>query len=108
MTFIIVTSASGARPTIDKDPSDSAIYGVDFEDRLSDGDLVVSGTVSATGVTLGSAVVYPSPTTSTAGMAVGVRISGGTAGQTVPVTITATTAGGDTLQRTVWLRIVER
>ncbi len=100
MTYTLMP---GNVPQIDKDPDASLIYGIDVADVLAEGD-TLAGTPTAAasggGVTVAGAGY--------SGTVVYARISGGTAGQLVDVTFTWTTAQGDTDQRTVRLRIVQR
>ncbi len=89
---------------IDKDPDASLIYGIDVKDILAPGDSL-TGTPTCT-VGAGGGLVAGAATF--AGTTVYARISGGTVGQVVPVTWRWSTLGGDTDERTVHLRIVQR
>lgn len=94
----------GDKWQIDKDPDASLIYGIDVADVLAPGD-PLSGTPTAVpgaggGLTVGAV--------SFVGTVIRARISGGTVGLVVPLIWGWTTAGGDTDQRTVYLRIVQR
>lgn len=98
MSYILVLP--GPRPTIDKDPDASLIYGIDVADIIETSDPPTSVETVGVGVTVADAAVT--------GTVVHARISGGTAGATATVRFRWTTAGGDTDDRTIWLRIVER
>lgn len=88
---------------IDKDPQASLVYGIDVADVLGPGD-ELSGTPLASAP---ADTVSLSQVAST-GTVVHARISGGAVGQQVPVTFTWQTVSGDTDQRTIYLRIIER
>ena len=90
------------RPTIDKAPGASLLYGLD----LSAWEVLSSDTITAATVTVGGTL-----TAGAAAVNAGVitaLISGGTVGHTLPATFAWTTAGGATDSRTIWLRIVDR
>jgi len=90
------------RATIDKDPEASLLYGINVADIIEPGDtLTGTPTAVASGVTVGAA--------SFSGTVIKARCSAGpAAGTTAGVTFTWTTAGGDTDQRTIYLRGVQR
>lgn len=90
------------RPTIDKAPGTSLRYGLDLSLwEQSAGDTVTSATASAGGTLVATDV------TVAAGV-VSALVSGGALGHTLPLTFAWQTAGGQTDQRTVWLRLVVR
>jgi hypothetical protein len=96
--YIIVAG----RATIDKDPEASLLYGINVADIIEPGD-ALNGTpgASAMGVTVGAA--------SFSGTVIKARCSSGPpAGTTAGVTFTWVTVSGDTDQRTIYLRGVER
>lgn len=88
------------RPTISKDPDASLRYGIDVAGLLQSGDTISTVAAAGNGVTVGAAAY--------SGTVVSVRVSGGTAGQTGDVTLTWTTAQGDTDQRTLYFAIAQR
>lgn len=95
------TLLEGDRPTIDKDPDASLVYGIDVARVLAAGDAVNGASVAASsGVSAGSA--------NFSGTVVSVRVSGGAPGTTGSVTLRWTTAGGDTDERTLFFRIRQR
>ena len=96
--FVIVAG----KATIDKDPDASLVYGINVADIIEPADtLTGTPTAAATGLTVGSA--------SFSGTVIKARCSAGpAAGTTAGVTFTWTTAGGDTDQRTIYLRGVQR
>lgn len=96
--FVIVAG----RATIDKDPEASLLYGINVADIIEPGDtLTGTPTVAASGVTVGAA--------SFSGTVIKCRCSvGPPAGTTAGVTFTWTTTAGDTDQRTIYLRGVQR
>lgn len=99
MSFILV---SKDRPTIDKNPSASLIYGINVVDIIEPG-TTLNGTPTAvaTGLTVG-AVTF-------SGTIVKARCSAGPAlGVTGSVTFTWTTVAGDTDSRTIYLRGVKQ
>lgn len=78
-------------PTLEKQPSESLLYDMDFVGRLDDGETitaVVSATGSPSGLTIGSA--------SYSGTRAQFRISGGTAGVTYKITVVITTSASNT------------
>lgn len=79
-----------------KDPSENLDYAIDFVDVLGS-DAIATKSVAATGVTAG--------TSSIVGTKVNVWLSGGTAGTTGAVTITITTAGGRTIERSATIYV---
>ena len=98
MSFVLV---GGAQPTIDKDPDASLRYGVDCAAVLHSGDALATAAAVGTGtLVVGAATI--------SGTVISARVSGGTAGVTGAVTFSWTTAGGDSDQRTVYLRVAER
>lgn len=97
MSFILV----GGWPTIDKDPDASLRYGVDVAGVLHSGDTLATVDATATGgLVVGAAT--------SAGTVISARVSGGTAGVTGAVTFSWATAGGDSDERTIYLRVAER
>jgi len=95
---------AGDRWQIDKDPQASLIYGVDVAEVLAPGD-TLAGTPTATAGAPGGLTITQAGYT---GTVVRARIAGGAAGTTVPVTFAWQTTGGDTDNRTIYLRVVER
>lgn len=88
-------------PTIDKDPDADLRYGIDVQRLLQADDSISTAVVSASaGVTVGAAF--------TEGTIVGARVSGGTAGQVGSMTLRWTTEQGDTDERTLGFRILQR
>lgn len=88
-------------PTIDKDPDATLDYAWDWSAWLAEaGDTIASHSVTGSGIAIGA--------TSAASGVVTARISGGTAGATVLVTCSITTAGGQIDNRTIALQIVQR
>lgn len=98
MSFVLI---AGNRPTIDKAPGASLVYGVDVADVLASGDVVngVTGEVSGD-VTAGT----PGYT----GSVLYVRISDGTLGTVGAYKFIWTTSGGDTDSRTVYFEVKAR
>ena len=89
--------------TIDKDPSDVLDYPVDWTAWLA----TISDTITGTPVwTVGTGLTKDSQAnTTTTATAV---ISGGTAGQKYPVANKITTVGGRTVERTFWIKVLNR
>ncbi len=88
---------------LDKQPTESDLFDIDFEPKLATGDTVTavtSVTTAQAGLTIGV------PTFSTP--LVQVRISGGTDGILYKITAIVTTANGNTLETDVFLRVEER
>jgi hypothetical protein len=85
----------------DKAPSEVVDYGVDWSDRL-DADTISSSdwSVSDSSLTIGT----DTNTTTTSA----VRLSGGTLGTTYSVKNTVVTAGGQTFEQTMLLRVSVR
>ena len=86
---------------IDKDPAASLRYGFNVADVLAPGDSVSGISISAqSGITV-SAAGY-------SGTVVSCRVAGGTAGTTGSATLRWTTAQGDTDERTMYFRVIDR
>lgn len=80
-------------PILEKQPSESLLYDMDFVGRMEDDvtlTAVVSVTGAPTGLTIGSA--------SYSGTRAQFRISGGTAGTKYKLTVVVTTSDGNTLE----------
>ena len=89
------------RLQIDKDPDPSLRYGRDVAGLLADGDSISSVSIAAqSGVT----AIQAGHT----GTVVHCRVQGGTAGTTGEVTLQWVTSQGDTDQRTMVFRLVDR
>ena len=98
MTYTILP---GNQPTIDHDPDTSLTYGIDFAGELATGDaLTGTPTVTASGLTVDDATI--------SGTDALARITGGTLGARHAVTFECGTEAGDTLQLTIYLRVVQR
>ena len=97
MSFIIVNGW----PTIDKDPDASLRYGVDVAGVLHTGDALATVDATATGGLVVTEDAF-------SGTIISARVSGGTAGVTGAVTFSWTTTGGDSDERTIYLRVAER
>ena len=98
MTYVL--SPPNNLPTIDHDPDASLVYGVDVAAVLADGDAVATASATGSGVTAGAAAID--------GTVLSARVSGGTVGSTASVLFRWTTTGGDTDDRTIYLRVVHR
>lgn len=87
--------------TFVKQPADYLDYDVEYEDFLSDGDSVASGTatVSAAGLTVDPPLVV--------GTTLKLWVAGGTVGTTYKVDVTMTTAQGRIKQDELRFRIKE-
>jgi hypothetical protein len=85
--------------TFTKQPAESLDYDIEYEDFLSTGDSVASGTAVATpsGLTVDAPLVV--------GTALKLWVSGGTAGTTYKVEVTMTTALGRIKQDELRFRI---
>lgn len=80
-------------PTLEKQPTESLLYDMDFVGRLEDGETltaVSAVTGSPSGLTIGTA--------SYSGTRAQFRISGGTSGTTYKITVTVTTSASNTLE----------
>lgn len=89
------------RLQINKDPSASLRYGFDVAGILADGDVIQQVSIA---VQEGVQASQPSHT----GAIVHCRVAGGAAGVDGLVTLQWTTTQGDTDQRTMLFRVVER
>ena len=88
---------------LDKQPTESDLFDIDFTPKLAAGDTissVTSVTTAQSGLTIGA------PTLSTT--KVQVRISSGTSGTLYKITAIVFTANGNTLETDVYLRVEER
>lgn len=88
---------------LDKQPSESRLYDIDFAPLLATGDTITSVTSVSTaqnGLTIASPS-FVSPK-------VQVRISSGTSGTLYKLTAIVVTTDGDTLETDVYLRVEER
>ena len=95
------TALPDGRLQIDKGPRSSLRYGFDVAGILADGDAILVTTVySQSGVVSESA--------GHSGTIVSCRVSGGTAGEVGSVTLRWQTTQGDTDERTMLFRLVER
>ncbi len=84
-----------------KDPGDDVIFTFDWSRYLADLDAIEIAVVDgAAGLTVGD--VHHTTTQVT------VRVSGGTAGNTYDITCAITTTGGNSVERTRQIRVVER
>lgn len=92
---------SGDRPTIDKDPDASLVYGIDVADVLAAG-----ATVNAASVARASGVTAAAPGFS--GTIVSARISAGAPGTVGNVTLRWGCDNGDVDERTVFFNIRQR
>lgn len=100
MTTAFVVNADGW-PVIEKDPSATLDYTLDWTDWLADvSDTISSHAVTVNGITKGSTVNSSTRVTA--------WISGGVAGQQPSATFQITTAGGRTDERTIYFNIKER
>ncbi len=88
---------------LEKQPTESRLYDIDFTSRLATGDTITAVTSVSTaqaGLTIGA------PTfTTTAAQA---RISSGTTLVLYKITAIVTTVGGDTLELDIYLRVEDR
>lgn len=104
MTALITagwTVLPDGRLQIDKGPRSSLRYGFDVAGILADGDAIVAVTIfSQSGVVADRA--------GHSGTVVHCRVAGGTAGQLGSVILRWQTAQGDTDERTMLFRVVER
>jgi hypothetical protein len=91
---VFITQPDG-RVQADKDVDDEVRYWRDVSGLLASGDTISTVTGTAEGVTLVGTV------TQSAGV-IQFKISGGTPGQVGSVTLEWVTAGGDTMQRTLY------
>lgn len=97
MSYTLVNGAL----QIDKDPAAVLRYGVDVRDVLASGDSLAGCAISAqAGITADQPAI-----TGTVALC---RVSGGTVGQAASVTLRWTTAQGDTDERTITFRVVQR
>ncbi len=88
---------------LDKQPTESDLFDIDFTPKLVTGDTISSVTSVATaqaGLTIG-APLLSSPK-------VQVRISGGTDGTLYKITAIVVTSNGNTLETDVFLRVEDR
>lgn len=85
-----------------KDPADVLDYDISYEDWITDDDTIttVATSVSPTGALAVDSVSVSSPD-------VKVWVSGGTAGSTYTVTVTASTSGGRIKEETFKIRVKE-
>jgi len=102
MTSDTTFTIDRGRPTIDKAPAAELRYGLD----LTLWEQVAGDTVTSATATTGGSLVASNVTVA-AGI-VSALLTGGTLGHTLPCTFSWTTAGGQSDQRTVWLRMVYR
>lgn len=103
MTLITAgwTVLADGRLQIDKDPAASLRYGLDIAGVLADADAIQAVTIpEQSGVTAAQA--------GHSGTVVSCRVSGGTAGEVGSVTLRWQTTQGDTDERTMLFRVVER
>ena len=84
-----------------KDPSETIVYGVDFA-RMLRGQSVIQIDVSQTPAN--SLVIVQTKVVGTIGM---VRLSGGTAGQSAQVSMTATLSDGERIARSISIPIMQ-
>lgn len=89
------------RLQIDKDPASSLRYGLNVAGLLESGDTLASASIAEQSGITATAAGYT-------GTVVSCRVAGGTAGETGSVTLRWTTAQGDTDERTLLFRLVER
>lgn len=85
---------------LEKQPSESRLYDIDFDPLLATGDSITSVTSVATlqaGLTIGAASI--------ASPKIQVRISSGTDGTLYKITAIVVTSNGDTLETDVLLRL---
>ena len=88
---------------LNKQPSESRLYDIDFSPLLATSDVinaVTSVTESPSGLTIGGASI--------ASPLIQFRISGGTDEILYKITVIVTTTGGDILETDVRLRVEER
>ena len=95
------TVMADGRLQIDKDPAASLRYGFDIAGILADGDTI-------TGITIPAQAGVTATQAGYSGTVVSCRVAGGTAGDTGSVTLRWTTTQGDTDERTLLFRLVER
>lgn len=91
----------------DKQPGDDRLYDFDLSDVLREGDTITSiGAPQQTkaGLVAGSEDLALSGQTFS-GQVAQLRIAGGTDGENYKVTVTVTTAGGDTVEADGWLHV---
>lgn len=89
-------------PVLEKEPSDSRLYDIDFTGLLGAAETVSSVsslTVSPTGPTLGSSVA--------SGKRVQFRASGGTAGAKYKITAVVVTSASNTIEGDVYLNVLD-
>ena len=91
------------RMQIDKDPAASLRYGFDVAGLLASSDTISPGAVTISGQS-GVTATQPGAT----GAVVSCRVAGGTAGEIGSVTLRWVTTQGDTDERTLLFRLVER
>lgn len=96
-----ITILPGNLLSAERDPDSVLRYGLDLRDVLAPGDSVAGCTIPAQ---LG--VTADQPTVS--GSTVLCRVAGGAVGQPASVTLRWTTAQGDTDERTIHFRVVQR
>lgn len=97
------TVLADGRMQIDKDPAASLRYGFDVAGLLASGD-----TISPTAVTISGQAGVTATQPGATGTVVSCRVAGGTAGETGSATLRWTTAQGDTDERTLLFRVIER
>ena len=88
---------------LDKQPTESDLFDIDFAPKLATGDTVTavtSVTTAQAGLTIGAPVLSTPK--------VQVRLSGGTDTILYKLTAIVTTANGNTLETDVFLRVEER
>lgn len=86
---------------IDKDPAASLRYGFDVANVMTPGDSLSGVTISEQDGITASAAGYT-------GTVVSCRVAGGTAGTTGSATLRWTTTQGDTDERTLLFRVIDR
>lgn len=88
---------------IKKAPNGNLVYALDFVDYLSSGDALSTATVTIGTITNDAAPLqFPTDAATDvniSGTKATFRLSGGTAGNIYPITVTITTTGGDTDSR---------
>ena len=88
---------------LDKQPSESRLYDIDFAPLLATGD-TLTGTPTVTTAQSGLTIAAPSLSTPK----VQVRLSSGTDGTLYKLTVKSSTANGDTLETDIYLRVEDR
>lgn len=95
------TVLADGRLQIDKDPASSLRYGLDVAGLLETGDTISAVTIPAQAGVTATQAGY-------SGTVVSCRVAGGTAGDVGSVTLRWTTTQGDTDERTLLFRVVDR